>query len=190
MWLFLRRKAAALGLNPQARKNADTCANYLLAKKAYLDYPTALADGWPIATGVIEGACRHFVKDHLDITGARWGLPGAEGVLMLRALHSSGDFDTYWNASTTPAMSTCPPQRPHDRPSRRATPSSSRPGSPHEGRAGSGSIPSLPDLMHRGEYHKNDRFWPPNAQCESRHSSAQPSAAITRRSLAFPIRFR
>ena len=48
--------------------------------------------GWPIATGVIEGACRHLVKDRMDITGARWGLPGAEAILKLRALLSNGDF--------------------------------------------------------------------------------------------------
>jgi hypothetical protein len=59
-------------------------------------YGTALAAGWPIATGIIEGACRHLVKDRLDITGARWGLAGAESVLKLRALRANGDFDTYW----------------------------------------------------------------------------------------------
>ena len=52
--------------------------------------------GWPIATGVIEGACRHLVKDRLAITGARWSLPGAEAVLLLRALITNGDLDTYW----------------------------------------------------------------------------------------------
>ncbi|MBV9026735.1 MAG: hypothetical protein JO362_23725, partial [Streptomycetaceae bacterium] len=47
---------------------------YLTNKADYLHYDTALAAGWPIATGIIEGACRHLVKDRLDITGARWGL--------------------------------------------------------------------------------------------------------------------
>jgi hypothetical protein len=92
----IRRKATRAGLDPARRRNADTTASYLLNKKPYLDYPTALASGWPIATGVIEGACRHLVKDRLDITGARWGLPGAEAVLRLRALISNGDFDAYW----------------------------------------------------------------------------------------------
>ena len=78
-------------LDPAARKNADTAADYLIAKRPYLDYPTALANGWPIATGVIEGACRHLVKDRMDITDARWGLPGAEAVLLLRAVISNGD---------------------------------------------------------------------------------------------------
>jgi hypothetical protein len=71
--------------------------HYLHAKQPYLDYPTALASGWPIATGVIEGACRHLVQDRMGITGARWGLPGAQAILWLRALHASGDLDTYWN---------------------------------------------------------------------------------------------
>ena len=92
----IRRKATTRGLTDAARKNADTAADYLIAKRPYLDYPTALANGWPIATGVIEGACRHLVKDRMDITGARWGLPGAEAVLLLRAVISNGDFDTYW----------------------------------------------------------------------------------------------
>lgn len=51
---------------------SDICADYLLAKRDYLHYPQALAAGWPIATGIIEGACRHLVKDRLDLTGARW----------------------------------------------------------------------------------------------------------------------
>lgn len=44
---------------------------------------------------MIEGAARWLVKDRMDITGARWGLEGAEAVLALRALISSGDFDAY-----------------------------------------------------------------------------------------------
>nr|MBA2472647.1 ISKra4 family transposase [Pseudonocardiales bacterium] len=48
------------------------------------------------ATGVIEGACRHLVKDRMDITGARWGLTGAEAILKLRALRSNGALNTYW----------------------------------------------------------------------------------------------
>jgi len=92
----IRRKATTLGLDANQRKNADRCADYLLAKRPYLDYPTALTTGSPIATGVIEGACRHLVKDRMDITGARWGLAGAEAILTLRALITNGDFDQYW----------------------------------------------------------------------------------------------
>ena len=56
-----------------------------------------LAEGWPIATGVIEGACRHLVQDRMGITGARWGLEGAQAILWLRAIRANGDLDTYWN---------------------------------------------------------------------------------------------
>lgn len=97
----IRRTATNRQLGKPARKRADDAARYLTNKAANLDYPTALAAGWPIATGVIEGACRHLVADRLDITGARWGLHGAEAVLQLRALRSNGDFDEYWTHHLT-----------------------------------------------------------------------------------------
>ena len=92
----IRRRATAAGLVTQKRKKADEAARYLNNKAPYLDYPTALAAGWPVATGVIEGACRHLVKDRMDITGARWSVAGAEAVLKLRAVRCNGDFDAYW----------------------------------------------------------------------------------------------
>jgi hypothetical protein len=92
----IRRRATTYGYSAAEREGADACANYLSAKKPCLDYATALKSGWPIATGIIEGACRHIVKDRMDLTGARWGLAGAEAILTLRALVSNGDFDEYW----------------------------------------------------------------------------------------------
>lgn len=92
----IRRRATTTRLSKPKRRKADMCATYLINKAPYLDYPTALAAGWPIATGIIEGACRHLVKDRMDITGARWGLDGAEAVLKLRAVRTNGDFDHYW----------------------------------------------------------------------------------------------
>ena len=71
--------------------------SYLEHKQPYLDYPAALANGWPIATGVIEGACRHLVQDRMGITGARWSLQGAQAMLWLRAINASGDTSAYWN---------------------------------------------------------------------------------------------
>ncbi len=93
----IRRAATRAGLDRSSRAGVDTCATYLTNKRDHMDYPTALGQGWPIATGVIEGACRHLVKDRLDLTGARWGLPGAEAILKLRALHANSDFDAYWH---------------------------------------------------------------------------------------------
>ena len=75
--------------------------SYLTAKQPYLGYPAALASGWPIATGVIEGACRHLVHDRMGITGARWGLPGAQAILWLRAIRANGDLDAYWDYHIT-----------------------------------------------------------------------------------------
>ena len=92
----IRRRATAYGYSGPERAGADECARYLQNKKDYLGYATALKKGWPIATGIIEGACRHIVKDRMDITGARWGLEGAEAILKLRALIATGDFEDYW----------------------------------------------------------------------------------------------
>ncbi len=92
----IRRRATTYGYSAAERAGADEAARYLDNKKDYLDYATALAKGWPIATGIIEGACRHIVKDRMDITGARWGLEGAEAILKLRAVIASGDFEDYW----------------------------------------------------------------------------------------------
>lgn len=92
----IRRSATLRGLGRDDRKAADDGADYLITYGPYLRYGEALALGAPIATGVIEGACRHLVKDRMEVTGARWSLAGAEAVLKLRSLRSSGDFDDYW----------------------------------------------------------------------------------------------
>ena len=92
----IRRQATNARLGPSQRKPADEAATYLTNKAPYLDYPTALTQGWPIATGIVEGACRHLIKDRMDITGARWGLAGAEAILKLRAIIANGDFEEYW----------------------------------------------------------------------------------------------
>jgi hypothetical protein len=92
----LRRRASTEKLSAAKRNKADQAARYLTNKADNLDYPTALAAGWPIATGVIEGACRHLVKDRMDLTGARWTTQGAEDILKLRTVRANGDFQPYW----------------------------------------------------------------------------------------------
>jgi hypothetical protein len=91
----MRRSATLRGLSAAKRAAVDVCANYLLTYKRYLRYERYLARGFPIATGVIEGACCHLVCKRMD-GHARWSLQGAEAVLRLRALRSSDDFDEYW----------------------------------------------------------------------------------------------
>ncbi|CAN5238505.1 hypothetical protein BH09MYX1_BH09MYX1_64370 [soil metagenome] len=94
----IRWWAARKKLDAAARAAIDTTCHYLSSRMRtrLMHYEAALRDGLPIATGVIEGACRYLVKDRMDRTGARWSLNGAEAVLRLRAVRASGDFDDYW----------------------------------------------------------------------------------------------
>jgi len=92
----MRRSATQRKLSHKKRKNIDKCADYLLKYKAHLCFDHYLSKGFLIASGIIEGACRHLINDRFDITGARWGLQTAEGVLKLRAIKSSGDLEDYY----------------------------------------------------------------------------------------------
>jgi hypothetical protein len=92
----IRRSATRQKVKGAKRKKVDTCCNYLLKNKELMRYEQYLAAGYPIGTGVIEGACRYLVKDRMERTGARWSLQGAEAILRLRALVLSGDFSEYW----------------------------------------------------------------------------------------------
>jgi len=93
----IRRRATACGYSPAERAGADECADYLEHKQDYLDYPAFLEAGWPVASGLIEGAARWLIKDRMEVTGARWSLDGAEAVLKLRALAGNGDLDDYFD---------------------------------------------------------------------------------------------
>jgi len=90
-------RISATKLKLDNRGNVEKCADYLIKNKERLKYGEALKSGFPIASGVIEGACRHLINDRLDITGARWSLKGAESILKLRSLKSSGHFEDDWN---------------------------------------------------------------------------------------------
>ncbi len=92
----MRRSATLRGLSDKERTPVDAAARYLLNHKQYLRYDRYLAAGMPIGSGVIEGACRHLICDRMDGV-ARWSLKGAEAVLRMRALRSSGDFAPYWD---------------------------------------------------------------------------------------------
>jgi len=95
---LIRQLAAARPpAGPEHERNIRKVVTYLEAKQPYLDYPRALESGWPVATGVIEGACRHLVKDRMAITGARWSTSGAQAILWLRVTGANGDDDAYWD---------------------------------------------------------------------------------------------
>jgi len=89
----------SLAKQPKLRKSKRTqllkTANYFERNLPFMEYPTYLSNGWPIASGVIEGACRHFVKDRCELSGMRWLQSGAENLLRLRAVAENNDWDGY-----------------------------------------------------------------------------------------------
>jgi hypothetical protein len=77
------------------RTQLTKTADYFQRNLPYMDYATYLQRGWPTASGVIEGACRHFVKDRCELSGMRWTQTGVENLLRLRAVAENGDWDEY-----------------------------------------------------------------------------------------------
>jgi hypothetical protein len=68
---------------------------YYVRNLPYMRYDVYLAQGFPIGTGVIEGACRHLVKDRFELSGMRWSVPGAEALLHLRSVCENEDWDAF-----------------------------------------------------------------------------------------------
>ena len=91
----LEDTAAKLSRSSQAAKTLRRVANYLRRNQPYMDYAEYLRRGWPIGTGVIEGTCRHLVKDRMELSGMRWTLSGAGALLALRAVNENGDWDDF-----------------------------------------------------------------------------------------------
>ena len=84
----IRQTATNRRLSSSARKALDEAVEYLRKNSTRIHYAAFLADGLPIATGVIEGACRYLVQDRLGITGARWGLAEARRGSHAAAFHA------------------------------------------------------------------------------------------------------
>jgi hypothetical protein len=91
----LRELAADSATTVRQRQQLEKTANYFERNRPAMDYAAYLTHGWPIASGVIEGACRHLVKDRCELSGMRWSLNGAEQLLHLRAVAENDDWDTY-----------------------------------------------------------------------------------------------
>jgi hypothetical protein len=91
----LRRRLKAEKLNAQRRKVVASALEYLGNNKAHMRYDEYLAAGYPIGSGVAEGACRHLVKDRLEQTGMRWTVEGAQAMLHVRALYLNGHWEEF-----------------------------------------------------------------------------------------------
>ena len=95
----IRRRATTYGYPPAKGEKARTTLRPLPRRQDSPTWttPPPWRTGWPIATGIIEGACRHIVNGPHGHNGRTMGPGGAEAILRLRAIIASGDFDAYWH---------------------------------------------------------------------------------------------
>ena len=91
----LRRMATVQKLFEEKRADVDSACGYFTARAHRMKYDEYLAAGLPIATRMIEGACRHLVKDRLERTGMRSSTEGAQAMLSLRSLKASNAWDDF-----------------------------------------------------------------------------------------------
>ena len=84
--------ATERGLTGQKLKEITVVCGYFQNNACRMRYDAYLREGYPIATGVIEGACRHLVKDRMERSGMRWRMDGAQAMLNVRAVWQS----SYW----------------------------------------------------------------------------------------------
>ena len=88
----LRQMASMRKLRGNRLKEVNKICGYFERNASRMRYDEYLKAGYPIATGVIEGACRHLVKDRMERSGMRWRLEGAQPMLHVRAVYQS----SYW----------------------------------------------------------------------------------------------
>jgi hypothetical protein len=91
----LRRRLKAEKLSGPRRKVVRSAVEYLENNKANMRYDEYLAAGYPIGSGVAEGACRHLVKDRMEQTGMRWTMEGAQAMLHVRALYLNDQWEEF-----------------------------------------------------------------------------------------------
>ena len=91
----LRQMATKRGLKGDRLKQITTVCGYFEKHAHRMRYDDYLAAGYPIASGVIEGACRHLVKDRMERSGMRWRLEGAQAMLHVRSVYQSSYWDRF-----------------------------------------------------------------------------------------------
>jgi hypothetical protein len=91
----LRQMGSKRALKGAKAKELATICNYLEKNQERMRYDEYLSKGYPIASGVIEGACRHYVKDRMERTGMSWVKVGAQAMLELRSTALNGDWDQF-----------------------------------------------------------------------------------------------
>ena len=91
----LRRQGTRANLSAAKAKQLRTACRYLKANASRMRYDEYLAEGYPIASGVIEGACRSYVKDRMERAGMRWTRAGAQAMLDVRSEYLNGDWTAF-----------------------------------------------------------------------------------------------
>jgi hypothetical protein len=91
----LRRQAAERGLRGAKKKSLARICTYLYKNRGRMRYDAYLRQGYPIASGVIEGACRHLIKDRMERAGMHWTAEGAQAMLDVRSVHIGGHWEAY-----------------------------------------------------------------------------------------------
>lgn len=91
----MRQMASKRGLRGAKLKQLQAALGYMHRNRRLMHYDEYLSAGYPIGSGVAEGACRHLVKDRMERTGMRWVVPSAQAMLDLRAVHASDQWDEY-----------------------------------------------------------------------------------------------
>jgi hypothetical protein len=91
----LREMATKQDLVGAKKKTIAKVCGYLEANLERMRYDEYLQAGYPIASGAVEGACRHLVKDRMERAGMHWTIPGAQAMLDVRSIHVSGLWDEY-----------------------------------------------------------------------------------------------
>ena len=87
--------ATKQNLRGNRKKQLFVAINYLQRNRRYMSYDECLANGYPIGSGVVEGACRHLVKDRMELAGMRWRTDGAQAMLDLRSAFLNGDWEAF-----------------------------------------------------------------------------------------------
>ena len=82
-------------LSAARSKQLRGAIGYLQNNRRYMRYDECLRKGLPIGSGVVEGACRHLVKDRMELTGMHWQTEGAQAILDLRAVYLNGDWKDF-----------------------------------------------------------------------------------------------
>ena len=91
----LTTRLDAARLPSYRRKPVDDAIRYFTNHASSMRYDLYLARGWPIASGAIEGACKHVVRGRMDCSGMKWARPGANAMLKLRIVRINDDWDDY-----------------------------------------------------------------------------------------------